>query len=141
MVVPDRPASTLPASPDLVAWACAAEGIDVPRHAGPIWTTAALLAEGDAEINAWHRENGIQIVQNGDILQQGANQHLLVCLTVICRFVRYASVVVGTSVSAERSLAEWPEITSPHQLACIGLRRDVRTQYSHDTTIEVAQDS
>jgi uridine phosphorylase len=43
------------ATPDLVAWACAAEGIDVPRHAGPIWTTAALLAEGDAEVDAWHR--------------------------------------------------------------------------------------
>jgi len=26
----------------------------VPVHDGSIWTTAALLAEGDAEINAWH---------------------------------------------------------------------------------------
>lgn len=26
----------------------------VTTHDGPIWTTAALLAEGDAEIDAWH---------------------------------------------------------------------------------------
>jgi uridine phosphorylase len=29
-------------------------GDGVARHDGPIWTTAALLAEGDAEIGAWH---------------------------------------------------------------------------------------
>ncbi|HEY7030020.1 MAG TPA: hypothetical protein VH482_01770 [Thermomicrobiales bacterium] len=43
------------ASPELVDRVCAADGIDVPRHRGPIWTTAALLAEGDAEIAVWHR--------------------------------------------------------------------------------------
>jgi uridine phosphorylase len=43
------------ASPDLVDWVCAADGTDVPRHRGPIWTTAALLAEGDAEVAAWFR--------------------------------------------------------------------------------------
>ncbi|CAA9571155.1 MAG: hypothetical protein AVDCRST_MAG49-3630 [uncultured Thermomicrobiales bacterium] len=26
----------------------------VPRHVGPVWTTAALLAEGRAEVDAWH---------------------------------------------------------------------------------------
>lgn len=31
------------------------DGIDVSRRTGPIWTTAALLAEGVAEIDAWYR--------------------------------------------------------------------------------------
>jgi uridine phosphorylase len=43
------------ATPELVDWVCGADGIEVTRHHGPIWTTAALLAEGDAEIAAWHR--------------------------------------------------------------------------------------
>ncbi len=43
------------ASPDLVDWACSAIDPAVPHHRGPIWTTAALLAEGDAEVNAWYR--------------------------------------------------------------------------------------
>jgi uridine phosphorylase len=43
------------ASADLVDWACAAVDPAVPHHRGPIWTTAALLAEGDAEIDAWYR--------------------------------------------------------------------------------------
>jgi uridine phosphorylase len=43
------------ASPELVEWLCAADGMDVPRHRGPVRTTAALLAEGEAEIAAWHR--------------------------------------------------------------------------------------
>jgi uridine phosphorylase len=43
------------ASPDLVDWACAAIDPAVRHHRGPIWTTAALLAEGDAEIDAWYR--------------------------------------------------------------------------------------
>jgi purine-nucleoside phosphorylase len=33
--------------------ALAASGA-IPMFDGPIWTTAALLAEGDAEITAWH---------------------------------------------------------------------------------------
>ena len=43
------------ATPELVDWACGAEGIEATRHRGPIWTTAALLAEGDAEIGVWHQ--------------------------------------------------------------------------------------
>ena len=45
---------TIAATPELVAWALAAPGGDVPRHAGPVWTTAALLAEGTAELARWH---------------------------------------------------------------------------------------
>jgi uridine phosphorylase len=43
------------ASPDLVEWACNTIEPAVPHHRGPIWTTAALLADGDAEIDAWYR--------------------------------------------------------------------------------------
>jgi purine-nucleoside phosphorylase len=43
------------ASPDLVDWVRSVHAGAVPCHTGPIWTTAALLAEGDAEIAAWHR--------------------------------------------------------------------------------------
>jgi purine-nucleoside phosphorylase len=42
------------ATPELVDNAMVAVGGRVPAHDGAIWTTAALLAEGDAEINAWH---------------------------------------------------------------------------------------
>ena len=42
------------ASGDLVDRALELVGGRVPAHDGPIWTTAALLAEGDAEIKAWH---------------------------------------------------------------------------------------
>jgi uridine phosphorylase len=31
----------------------------VPRHTGPVWTTAALLAEGQAEIDDWHGQGYI----------------------------------------------------------------------------------
>ena len=47
------------ASPELVDLACAVDVGGVPRHAGPIWTTAALLAEGEAEIAEWHRDGWI----------------------------------------------------------------------------------
>lgn len=42
------------ATGELVDRALALVGGRVPAHDGPIWTTAALLAEGDAEIAAWH---------------------------------------------------------------------------------------
>jgi uridine phosphorylase len=42
------------ATQELVDCAMAAVHGRVPAHDGAIWTTAALLAEGDAEINAWH---------------------------------------------------------------------------------------
>lgn len=44
----------LAATPELVDQLIAAVDGRVRTHDGPIWTTAALLAEGDAEINAWH---------------------------------------------------------------------------------------
>ena len=31
------------------------------RHRGRVWTTAALLAEGDAEIAAWHRAGYVAV--------------------------------------------------------------------------------
>lgn len=43
------------ATTELVEWACQTIDPAVPCHRGPIWTTAALLAEGDAEIDAWYR--------------------------------------------------------------------------------------
>jgi uridine phosphorylase len=43
------------ASPELVEWVCGAVAGINPCRRGPIWTTAALLAEGDAEIAGWHR--------------------------------------------------------------------------------------
>ena len=47
---------TVAASPELVAKIMADPAVAVPRHAGPVWTTAALLAEGKAEIDRWHGE-------------------------------------------------------------------------------------
>ena len=45
---------TVAATPALVSAAMAHPAVSVARHAGPVWTTAALLAEGNAEIEAWH---------------------------------------------------------------------------------------
>ncbi|MGH2615262.1 MAG: hypothetical protein ACRDJC_08485 [Thermomicrobiales bacterium] len=47
---------TVDASPALVAKVMADPTVNVPRHTGPVWTTAALLAEGQAEIDQWHSE-------------------------------------------------------------------------------------
>ncbi len=47
---------TVAASPELVAEVMADRSIDIPRHAGPVWTTAALLAEGKSEIDQWYGE-------------------------------------------------------------------------------------
>jgi uridine phosphorylase len=47
------------ATPDLVAALMSDPGVTVPRHADPVWTTAALLAEGQAEIEEWHGEGYI----------------------------------------------------------------------------------
>jgi uridine phosphorylase len=47
---------TVAATPGLVAKVASAPGILIPRHVGPVWTTAALLAEGTAEIERWHGE-------------------------------------------------------------------------------------
>jgi uridine phosphorylase len=47
-------AETVAATPDLVSEVLADPTITVPRQAGPVWTTAALLAEGDAEIEEWY---------------------------------------------------------------------------------------
>ena len=47
---------TVAATPELVAEVMADQSVTVPRHAGPVWTTAALLAEGNAEIEQWHAE-------------------------------------------------------------------------------------
>jgi len=49
------------ASADLVARVMDAADVSVPRHAGPIWTTAALLAEGAAEIERWHGEGYVAV--------------------------------------------------------------------------------
>ncbi|MCC6790277.1 MAG: hypothetical protein IT336_01255 [Thermomicrobiales bacterium] len=43
------------ASAALVDWCASAARERARVHDGPVWTTAALLAEGDAEIDAWHR--------------------------------------------------------------------------------------
>ena len=42
------------ATPQLVDRLMADAAVTIPRFDGPIWTTPALLAEGDVEINAWH---------------------------------------------------------------------------------------
>ena len=47
--------TTVQATPDLVAAVEADPATAVRRHVGPVWTTAALLAEGAAEIEHWHR--------------------------------------------------------------------------------------
>ena len=47
---------TVTASPELVAEVLGDPRVAVARHAGPVWTTAALLAEGKAEIEQWHAE-------------------------------------------------------------------------------------
>ena len=50
---------TVAATPELVSALMADPAVTVPRHAGPVWTTAALLAEGQAEIDQWHGEGYI----------------------------------------------------------------------------------
>jgi 5'-methylthioadenosine phosphorylase len=52
-------ALTVEATPELVAEVMAEPTVSVPRHAGPVWTTPALLAEGEAEIEQWHGEGYI----------------------------------------------------------------------------------
>lgn len=50
---------TVAATPELVEAVLADPGAAVARHAGPVWTTPALLAEGQAEIDHWHSEGYI----------------------------------------------------------------------------------
>ena len=50
---------TVAATPELVGGVMADRSVSVPRHAGPVWTTAALLAEGRAELEQWHGEGYI----------------------------------------------------------------------------------
>lgn len=50
---------TVDASPELVSRIMADPTVNIPRHAGPVWTTSALLAEGTAEIDHWHGEGYI----------------------------------------------------------------------------------
>lgn len=52
---------TVAASLELVAEVMHAAQGTVPCHAGPIWTTAALLAEGKAEIEQWHGEGYVAV--------------------------------------------------------------------------------
>lgn len=47
------------ATPDLVAGVRDDPAVSAPRHAGPIWTTAALLAEGQEELDLWSRHGCI----------------------------------------------------------------------------------
>lgn len=47
---------SIDATPGLVASVTSGHEGDVPLHSGPIWTTAALLAEGEEEIARWHRD-------------------------------------------------------------------------------------
>ena len=47
------------ASAELVTEVMAQRAVEVPRYAGPIWTTAALLAEGIEEIERWSGEGCI----------------------------------------------------------------------------------
>jgi uridine phosphorylase len=52
---------TIDATPELVTAICAVPEIAVPRRVGPIWTTAALLAEGQAEADRWHDEGFVAV--------------------------------------------------------------------------------
>lgn len=52
--VPGR--TSVDATPELVELAAGSHDGDVPCHMGPIWTTAALLAEGEEQIAGWHRD-------------------------------------------------------------------------------------
>jgi uridine phosphorylase len=49
------------ATPHLVDRVCATTGPGVKLRRGPVWTTAALLAEGAAEIASWHRAGYIAV--------------------------------------------------------------------------------
>jgi uridine phosphorylase len=53
--------ASVAATPSLVQHFSAGEVNSVPVHTGPIWTTAALLAEGDAEIQRWHADGYVAI--------------------------------------------------------------------------------
>jgi hypothetical protein len=46
-------------------------------------------------------ENGVEVLQHGDIFQQSAHQHLFVCLTVVRRLVGNPGIVIGTPVRPE----------------------------------------
>lgn len=49
------------ASPELVASLLTDAAGAAQTWSGPIWTTGALLAEGEAEINLWHRQGYIAV--------------------------------------------------------------------------------
>lgn len=49
------------ATPELVERVRADPSIPIPVHSGPIWTTAALLAESNADIARWHSEGYIAV--------------------------------------------------------------------------------
>lgn len=49
------------ATPDLVRAVEDSHDGSVPLHVGPIWTTAALLAEGDEQISAWSADGFIAL--------------------------------------------------------------------------------
>lgn len=51
--------TSVDATADVVELAAASHDGAVACHTGPIWTTAALLAEGEEQIEGWHRDGFI----------------------------------------------------------------------------------
>ena len=108
--------------------------------AGIAKTLGEIVWANAEEVDARHRENGVEVVEHGTIFQQRAYQHLLVCLAVVRRLIGNPGIVVGAPVGPERPLAERTEISRPHELAGVRLGGDVRAHYAHDPAIEIAQD-
>jgi hypothetical protein len=69
--------------------------------AGTPETLGKIVWANAEEVDARHRENGVEVVEHGDIFQQSAYQHLFVCLTVVRRLVGNPGIVVGPPVCPE----------------------------------------
>jgi uridine phosphorylase len=77
---------TVGATPELVKQAMDLPDIDVPRRSGGIWTTAALLAEGKAEIDQWYDAGYIAADMETASTFAVAQYFGMCCLSVLCAF-------------------------------------------------------
>jgi hypothetical protein len=56
------------------------------RLAGIAEALGKIVWANAAEVDARHRDNGVEVVEHGDIFQQSAHQHLFVCLATKSTF-------------------------------------------------------
>ena len=69
--------------------------------AGIAKTLGKIVWANAVEVDARHRQNGVEVVEHSDIFQQSAHQHLFVCLAVVRRLVGDPGIVVGAPIGPE----------------------------------------